>query len=170
MEDKPELKSAESSETVKPANSSSAENDIEAETPADSTGVNVSPGLAPATTGSNVTMLPQVANTIQRAPLNDSVQARPSRSDSMSRQEVEERHLQVVELLTRQLALNDPTSSVHHATSAAQSVAFAAPASNSGRGGTSPVTGPASAPPMWLDGAIGAVIVALASLIYRKVM
>ena len=98
--------------------------------------------------------------------------SRPNRADSMSRQEVVDRHLQVVELLTRQLALNnDPSYNVHHAPSAGQSVAFAAPASNSNaRGNGAPVSRRASAPPMWLDGAIGAVVIALASLILRKVM
>jgi hypothetical protein len=164
------LNTAESFETIKPTTSSTAVTEIEPETRADSTRINNTPDLAAADNTSDATMSPQVANMIQHASLSNVVQNRSNRSDSMSRQEVEERHLQVVELLTRQLALNDPTSSVHHAPSAAQSVAFAAPASNSGRGGAIPVTGPASAPPMWLDGAIGAVVIALASLIYRKVM
>jgi hypothetical protein len=94
---------------------------------------------------------------------------RPGPSVSASRQEVEARHLQVVELLTRQLALNDPTgAAMHHAPTAGQSVAFAAPASSSGRGSPAAVNLQGSAPPMWLDGAIGAVVVALLSLVYRR--
>ncbi|KAK9893443.1 UBC-like protein [Cystobasidium minutum MCA 4210] len=105
--------------------------------------------------------------------------SRPNRTGSLSRQEVVDRHLQVVELLTRQLALNDPsastsataTTNVHHAPTVGQSVAIAAPAgaSNGRANGGAPDTR-ASAPPMWLDGAIGAVLIALASLIFRKVM
>lgn len=103
---------------------------------------------------------------------NFSFTSRTNRSDSMSRQQVEERHLQVVELLTRQLALTDPSSSIHHrAPSAGQSVAFAAPAgASTSRGNAGAAAGQASAPPMWLDGAIGAVLVALISLVLRKVM
>lgn len=89
----------------------------------------------------------------------------------MSRQQVEERHLEVVELLSRHLALNDPSTAMNPATSASQSVAFAAPASASqGRSNAGNAVERASAPPMWLDGAIGAVLIALASLIFRKVM
>lgn len=171
----PVLTKAESSETIK------ASDAVSASQPSETPSTQTEPAKP-----EDASSLPQVADILTNPPLGvssaqpeqvattapaaGSGQSRPHRSDSLSRQQVEERHLQVVELLTRQLALNDPTSSMHHAPGAAQSVAFAAPASNSRRGSPGPASGRASAPPMWLDGAIGAVVIALASLILRKVM
>lgn len=170
-EDKPSLKTVESSETIKTPNTDAVpKNEPEKQIDVTNQGPEPSAEATVAGSSSSTKTSTKTADMARPATSRGVAHTRPDRSDSMSRQQVEERHLQVVELLTRQLALNDPTSSVHHAPSAAQSVAFAAPASNSGRGGAGPVTTRASAPPMWLDGAIGAVIIALASLIFRKVM
>lgn len=171
----PELDKAESSATITPPPASAVPAERASAEQPESQGSHTS--LEKEVTSSSTTS--HSSATLERKAATDVppqarafAQNRLHQSDSLSRQQVEERHLQVVELLTRQLALNDPTSSVHHAPSAttAQSVAFAAPASNSGRGQASPAAERASAPPMWLDGAIGAVVIALASLLLRKVM
>ena len=125
----------------------------EASQTADTQSVTLEPANAPSTASR------QVPGPLQ-APLLASTAVSPDASTQSIDRAQEHRPVQVMDLLSAQLGALGPA---HQPRPAQHAVALTAGGASARRDGASP-------PPVWLDGAIGLVLVALASLLCRKVM